>query len=64
MATSANLTPNYSLAIAGRVVPGYTAFYTVILNLVVTCILTPIFNATRSAGTAISDRTSPSDYFA
>jgi SSS family solute:Na+ symporter len=64
MAVAANLTPTYPLSVAGYVFPGYTAFYTVVLNLVVTCVLTPIFNATRGANAAVADRTSPADYFA
>src|SRR5215831_13549402 len=45
MFEAANLTPNYPLAIGGYTFPGYTALYTVILNLVITIVLTPVFNA-------------------
>src|SRR5271155_145175 len=40
--------PNYPLALGGFIFPGYTAFYTVILNLVIAIVLTPVFNAMRS----------------
>src|SRR5579859_3626745 len=45
MFVAANLTPNYPLAIGGHSFPGYTALYTVVLNLIVTVVLTPVFNA-------------------
>src|SRR6201982_1310773 len=45
MFVAANLTPNFPLAIGGFTFPGYTALYTVTLNLVVTIVLTPVFNA-------------------
>ena len=45
MAWAVNLTPTYPLAFAGYTFPGYTALYTVILNLVLVIVLTPIFNA-------------------
>src|SRR5579871_1520235 len=41
--------PNYPLTIGGFTFPGYTALYTVVLNLAVTIVLTPVFNALRSA---------------
>ena len=50
MFVAANLTPNYPLAFAGYTFPGYTALYTVILNLVVAIVLTPVFNAMRAHG--------------
>ena len=59
MFVAANLTPNYPLAIAGHTFPGYTALYTVILNLVIAIVLTPIFNAT---GSKQYDETVPADY--
>ena len=62
MAIAANLTPTYPLAIAGYTFPGYTALYTVILNLVVTCVLTPVFNGMRSSRGAAVDATRPADY--
>src|SRR5215471_10835999 len=45
MFVAANLTPNFPLAIGGYTFPGYSALYTVILNLLVTIVLTPLFNA-------------------
>ena len=53
--------PNYPLAIGGFSFPGYTAFYTVILNLVVAVVLTPVFNAMR-CGAAPVDATVAADY--
>jgi SSS family solute:Na+ symporter len=63
MAIAANLTPTYVLHIGGWALPGYTALYTVILNLVVVVVLTPIFNAMSARPTAF-DETVASDYFA
>jgi SSS family solute:Na+ symporter len=62
MAIAANLTPTYPLAFAGHTFPGYTAFYTVILNLVVACVLTPVFN--KMSRKAPVDATQYADYFA
>jgi solute:Na+ symporter, SSS family len=45
MFEAAHLTPNYPLVIAGYTFPGYSALYTVILNLVVAMVLTPVLNA-------------------
>jgi len=53
--------PNYPLAVGGFTFPGYTAFYTVILNLVIAVVLTPVFNAIRS-GPAPIDATAAADY--
>jgi SSS family solute:Na+ symporter len=52
MAVASHLTPTYPLHLFGFTLPGYTAFYTVILNIVVSAALTPLFNAldTRSQG--------------
>ena len=51
MAIAAKLAPSYPLAIGGHTFPGYTALYTVVLNLVVVIVLTPLFRAMR-AGSA------------
>jgi SSS family solute:Na+ symporter len=51
MFIAANLTPNYPLAVSGYAFPGYSALYTVILNLIVTVVLTPVFNAMSAAQT-------------
>jgi solute:Na+ symporter, SSS family len=63
MAIAANLTPTYPLAIGGYTLPGYTALYTVILNLIVAIVLTPVFNAI-TARQAKPDETVAADYVA
>ena len=45
MAVAAHLTPAYPLNFGGYTFPGYTAFYTLILNLLVAIALTPVLNA-------------------
>jgi SSS family solute:Na+ symporter len=61
MFVAANLTPNYPLAIDGYSFPGYSALYTVVLNLIVTIVLTPVFNA---LGGRQQDATVAADYYA
>src|SRR5579859_522703 len=63
MAVAAHLSPTYPLAIGGFIFPGYSALYTVILNLVIVIVLTPIFNG-FSAHRAQADQTAAADYFA
>jgi len=63
MAIAVNLKPAYPLALGGYTFPGYIAVYTVILNLLVTVVLTPGFNA-LSARHAPADQTAAADYFA
>jgi len=63
MAVAMNLTPTYPLALGGYTLPGYTAFYTVILNLAVAVVLTPIFNA-MNGQRAPYDETTAIDYHA
>lgn len=63
MAIAAHLTPTYPLTIAGFVFPGYTALYTVILNLIVVVVLTPVFNGFRARHAPV-DETRTADYFA
>ncbi|MBV8504792.1 MAG: sodium:solute symporter, partial [Alphaproteobacteria bacterium] len=58
-----NLTPTYPLQIAGYTFPGYTALYTVILNILVTIILTPVFNMIAAQRTPL-DETAATDYYA
>ena len=53
--------PNYPLAIAGFIFPGYAALYSVVLNLVLAVVLTPVFNTLRS-GAAPIDATVAADY--
>jgi SSS family solute:Na+ symporter len=59
MFIAANFAPNYPLAFAGHSFPGYSALYTVILNLVVAIVLTALFDA---AGAKHSDETVAADY--
>jgi hypothetical protein len=56
-----NLNPSYPLVIAGFTITGYTALYTVILNLLVAAVLTPIFNA-MAASQVPFDETLATDY--
>jgi solute:Na+ symporter, SSS family len=53
--------PNFPLAIAGFTFPGYAALYSVVLNLVLAVVLTPVLNALRS-GAAPADATVAADY--
>ncbi len=62
MAIAANLQAAYPLSIGGYSFPGYTAFYTLILNLFVAAVLTPVFNL-MSAGKPV-DETVAADYLA
>ena len=61
MAIAAKLTPTYPLLVGGHTFPGYTAVYTVILNLGVAILLTPVFNS-MSAGRVPADETVAADY--
>ena len=61
MAVSVNFAAAYPLAFAGHIFPGYSAFYTVILNLVIAIVLTPLFNA-MSSKSARFDETAAADY--
>jgi SSS family solute:Na+ symporter len=63
MAIATNLTPIYPLVIAGFTFPGYTALYTVILNLAVVIVLTPVFNAMGARQPPV-DETAAADYYA
>src|SRR5437763_1603467 len=63
MAAAANFTPTYPVALFGFTFPGYTALYTLLLNLAVVIVLTPVFNA-LSARRAHVDETVRADYFA
>jgi solute:Na+ symporter, SSS family len=62
MAIASNLTNTYPLVIGGHGFPGYTAVYTVILNLVVVIVLTPVFNAISAARNS-PDKTLAADYY-
>src|SRR5450631_4022099 len=61
MFNAANWTPNYPLVIAGHTFPGYAALYTVILNLLVVIVLTPVFNAMAANKNRV-DQTVAADY--
>jgi SSS family solute:Na+ symporter len=63
MAVATKLTPTFPLAIGGYTFPGYTAVYTVILNLVIAIVLTPLFNALGAKGAPV-DETVAADYHA
>ena len=63
MAIAVNLTPTYPLAIAGYTFPGYTAFYTLLLNLAISGVFTPLLNLISSRDTAF-DETVAADYHA
>jgi SSS family solute:Na+ symporter len=63
MAVAVNLKGAYPLALGHYTFPGYIAVYTVILNLVVTIVLTPVFNA-MSSRRAPLDQTAAADFFA
>jgi solute:Na+ symporter, SSS family len=60
MAFSTQLSNTYALIIGDYTIPGYTAVYTVILNLAVAAILTPVFNMLGARNAA--DQTTASDY--
>ena len=62
MAVAANFSPTYPLALGGYTFPGYTALYTVILNLVLAIMLTPLFKGMSTARPP-GDRTLATDYY-
>jgi len=59
MAAAVNFAPTYPLALGGLTFPGYSALYTLVLNLVLAVVLTPVFNAIRGAPV---DATVAADY--
>jgi len=63
MAAAVDLAPTYPLAFLGHTFPGYIALYTLILNLVIAVVLTPLFRSMRAAQPP-TDQTVTSDYFA
>jgi solute:Na+ symporter, SSS family len=63
MAIATKLTPTFPLSLAGHTFPGYTAVYTLILNLILAIVLTPIFNA-MSSRKPPADETVAADYLA
>ena len=60
MAAVMNFSATYPLVIGGWTFPGYAALYTIVLNLAVAVILTPILNALSS--TPPADETLATDY--
>jgi solute:Na+ symporter, SSS family len=60
MAVATNLTNTFPLKVGDWTFPGYTAVYTVFLNLLVALVLTPVFNAMGSKEKV--DATVPGDY--
>jgi hypothetical protein len=63
MAVASKLTPTFALSVGGHIFPGYSALYTVALNLLIAVVLTPVFRAMRG-GRATADATVPADYLA
>ena len=63
MAVSVNFAAIYPVSIYGFNLPGYTALYTVVLNLVIAVVFTPIFRAIRGTAARL-DETVPADYHA
>jgi solute:Na+ symporter, SSS family len=63
MAIATKLTPTFPLSFAGHTFPGYTAVYTLILNLGLAIVLTPLFNAMSTRRPA-ADETVAGDYTA
>jgi solute:Na+ symporter, SSS family len=61
MAIATKLTTTFPLVLGGHTFPGYTAVYTVALNLAVAAVLTPVFNA-MSSGREVMDETAAADY--
>ncbi len=61
MAVATKLTPTFPLALGGYTFPGYTAFFTILLNLAVVIALTPVFNAMFRRRAAV-DETVAADY--
>ncbi len=63
LAFKTELKPVYALAFGGHTLPGYSAFYTLLLNLVLAAVLTPVCNA-LAATRAERDETVAADYHA
>jgi SSS family solute:Na+ symporter len=59
MAAAVNFAPTFPLALGGFTFPGYSALYTLVLNLILAIVLTPVFNAMRRAS---ADETIAADY--
>jgi hypothetical protein len=59
MAASVNFAAMYPLAIGGWTFPSYIALSTLVVNLIVAAVLTPVFNAIADKA---KDETLASDY--
>jgi SSS family solute:Na+ symporter len=59
MAAAVNFAPTFPLALGGFTFPGYSALYTLVLNLILAIVLTPVFNAMSRAS---ADETIAADY--
>jgi SSS family solute:Na+ symporter len=62
MAIATRLTPTFPLILAGHTFPGYTAVYTLFLNLGIALALTPVFNSVGAR--RAPDETAAADYYA
>jgi SSS family solute:Na+ symporter len=63
LAFKTELKPVFALVFAGHTFPGYSAFYTLVLNLALAAVLTPVFNA-LSSNKRLVDETLAADYHA
>jgi solute:Na+ symporter, SSS family len=63
MAVASKLTPTFALKLGELTLPGYSAFYTIVLNLLIAVVLTPLFNALGERR-APEDETVAADYVA
>jgi SSS family solute:Na+ symporter len=63
MAYATKLTPTFPLQLDGFTFPGYTALYTVLLNLVLAVVLTPVFRMLSTRPRPV-DETAAADYLA
>ncbi len=61
MAIASKLTPSYPLELGGHTFPGYTAVYTLLLNLALAVLLTPVFTRGGRDPQAV-DETVAADY--
>ena len=59
MAAAMNFTGTFPLQLAGWTFPGYSALYSLALNLIVAVVLTPLFNQVSKPA---QDQTTPADY--
>jgi SSS family solute:Na+ symporter len=63
MAIATKLTPTFPLSLGGHTFPGYTAVFTLVLNLAIAMVLTPVFNSMGARRDPV-DETAPADYHA